>query len=97
MSLSRAAIEGVLISHGMSYDEINRALAPSPQIIRNAQELEALDPDTLLINRDEDEGVLTARDLLSCGKIYRAEWLPAVKVAEGAHVRACREAPERDA
>ncbi|MGV0870050.1 hypothetical protein [Corynebacterium kalidii] len=96
MGLSHAAIEGVLISHGMSHDEINRALAPSPQIIRTAQELEALDPDTALA-LPTGGLIQTARELIDFMEVTaHSLCLPAVKVAEGAHLRACREALERD-
>lgn len=70
----------------------------APQIIRTVEELEALDPDMVLLNRNEDEdeseGVLTVQELLSCGKIYRAKWLPAVVVAPAEQVRAARKALE---
>ncbi|MGP9622551.1 hypothetical protein ACT3S7_06170 [Corynebacterium sp. AOP34-AQ2-28] len=61
-------------------------LAPDPQIIRTPAELEALDPDTLVL----DAAGYTVRYGSQVGR-----WdLPAVVVASGEHVRACREALE---
>lgn len=70
----------------------NGLLIPAPQIISNMEELEALDPDMLLINRDED--TLTVQDLIRCGRVYRARWLPAVVVATADQVRAAQKAME---
>lgn len=58
-------------------------LAPAPQIIRTDDEYDALDPDSIVL---DDKGRV---------RLATSMWrLPAVKVAEGAHVRACREALE---
>ncbi|WP_291479840.1 hypothetical protein [Corynebacterium sp.] len=73
-------------------------LAPDPQIIRTPAELEALDPDTLiqppLTAFSEWPQIITAAVLLGAIRTWEGPWLPAVKVAEGAHLRACREALE---
>ncbi|MGP9622223.1 hypothetical protein ACT3S7_04480 [Corynebacterium sp. AOP34-AQ2-28] len=61
-------------------------LAPDPQIIRTPAELEALDPDTLLMSQGK-ACAWTARSLVGTD-------LPAVVVATAEHVRACREALE---
>lgn len=68
-------------------------LAPAPQIIRTPAELEALDPDTAI----EKLGTVirTARQAINvAGHWGVGAVLPAVVVASGEHVRACREALE---
>lgn len=61
-------------------------LAPAPQIIRTVEELEALDPDTLVL----DSAGYTVRYGSNLSK-----WdLPLALIREGAEVRACREALE---
>ncbi|MGP9720127.1 hypothetical protein [Corynebacterium sp. AOP40-4SA-5] len=61
-------------------------LAPTPQIIRTVEELEALDPDTLVL----DSAGYTVRYGSNLSK-----WdLPLALIREGAEVRACREALE---
>ncbi|MGP9760933.1 hypothetical protein [Corynebacterium sp. AOP12-C2-36] len=68
-------------------------LAPDLQIIRTPAELEALDPDTLV----EKPGTVTrtARQAINvAGHWGVGAVLPAVVVATGSHVRACREALE---
>jgi hypothetical protein len=59
-------------------------LAPDPQIIRTPAELEALDPDTLVL----DPAGYTVR----YGSQVNRWDLPLAIVREGAEVRACREA-----
>lgn len=80
-------------------DFINSHL--TPQIIRTVEELEALDPDTLiqppLTAFSEWPQILTAAGLLDAIRTWEGPWLPAVKITEGAHVRACREALEGEA
>lgn len=73
-------------------------ITPSPQIIRTVQELEALDPDTVVLpaNHRFPE---SAESLLYMFKDPFADEyvdipLPAVVVASGERVRACREALE---
>lgn len=64
-------------------------LAPTPQIIRTVEELEALDPDTLVL----DSAGYTVRYGSNLSK-----WdLPLAIIREGAEVRACREALEGEA
>lgn len=68
-------------------------LAPAPQIIRTPADLEALDPDTWLVLGDGTQ--ITAVML----RMYihhhgSGRFLPAVVVASGEHVRACRKALE---
>lgn len=68
-------------------------LAPEPQIIRTVAELEAAwacDPFAVLIGRTGD--VVLAREIVDYEMTNLTAWLPAVKVATGEHVRACREA-----
>ena len=68
---------------------------PAPQIIRTPAELEALDPMTVVYTPKRDTPVCAGDflDDIRHDPDY-ADDLPAVKVAEGAHVRACREALE---
>ncbi|MGN0097205.1 MAG: hypothetical protein ACI38U_14220 [Corynebacterium sp.] len=63
-------------------------LTPAPQIIRTPAELEALDPDALLMTQDGNIFYAAAK-----GRLFEHD-LPAVVVASGEHVRACREALE---
>lgn len=73
-------------------------LTPAPQIIRTVEELEVLNPDTLiqppLTAFSELPQILTAAGLLDAIRTWEGPWLPAVKITEGAHVHACREALE---
>lgn len=75
-------------------------LAPAPQIIRTAQELDALDDDTLLSTVAEHDRGDLARSARMIRRCYLTDdedqaWpLPAVVVASGAHVRKCRETLE---
>lgn len=70
-------------------------LAPAPQVIRTAEELEALDPDTVLVR---DVGLVNS----AAGIVYqikfqtfgRSSIFPSVVVATGESVRAAREALE---
>ena len=68
-------------------------LAPDVQVIRTAEELEALDPDAVTIN---NAGAIERVDnwLGESGKSYPlSKWhLPAVVIATGEQVRAAREA-----
>lgn len=83
-------------------DRTAAALTPTPQIVHTVEELEALDGDTLLSTVSENDlGGLarSASHILACyGTQLRNnpdQWpLPAVVVATGEHVRACREALE---
>lgn len=68
-------------------------IAPAPQVIRTADDIEALDPDSWLVLGDGTQ--ITAVML----RMYihhhgSGRFLPAVVVATGSHVRACREALE---
>ena len=83
--------QAVRIVHNLSVDGL---LAPSPQVIRTVEELEALDPDTV---------VWPARHYgpYPVGTIVPdpldPDWtppLPAVVIRDGAGVRAAREALE---
>lgn len=58
------------------------------QIIRTTQELEALDPDTIIV---EQGGSMTA---LAAMRIGPGWFLPAVVLATGEQVRAARKALE---
>lgn len=64
-------------------------LAPTPQIIRTPAELEALDPDTALL----DDGTVVFVEEVVGNKYWKVAF-PAVVVASGERVRACREALE---
>lgn len=80
---------------GMTEDEIvdrlsdDGLLAPTPQIIRTPAELEALDPDTALL----DDGTVVFVEEVVGNKYWKVAF-PAVVVASGERVRACREALE---
>lgn len=77
---------------------IEGLLAADPQIIRTPAELKALDPDTILqpplTAFSEWPQILTAAGLLGAIRTWEGPWLPTVKVAEGAHLSACRDALE---
>lgn len=68
-------------------NEVRRLEAPVPQIIRTVEELEALDPDTVVML--DRFGTLTTADCLP-----HSHNLPAVVVATGEQVRAARKALE---
>lgn len=72
----------------------------APTIIHTVEDLEALDPDTLiqplLSELNEWPQILTATGLLSAIRAWEGPWLPAAKVAEGAQVRAARKALEEE-
>ena len=72
-------------------------LAPEPQIIHTADELAALDPDTVLMTTDFFDPLTPVWDWLD-GKGNPARGtengLPAVVIATGEHVRAARQALE---
>lgn len=76
-------------------NEVRDLEATSPQIIRTPAELEALDPMTVVYTPKGDTPVCAGDflDDIRYDPDY-ADDLPAVKVAEGAHLRACREALE---
>lgn len=73
---------------------------PAPQIIRTVDELEALDPDTLVCSvghNDHGDLARAARYILFAygDALPPGRWpLPAVVVASGGQVRACWEALE---
>lgn len=73
-------------------------LVPDPQIIRTAQELDALDPDTVVQPPQNEQGewprAISAESLQWAMRTWNWKPFPAVVVAEGEHVRACREALE---
>ncbi|WP_312979574.1 hypothetical protein [Corynebacterium sp.] len=75
-------------------------IEPAPQVIHKPAELEALDPDTLLSTVAENDHGDLARSARMIRKCYLTDdntpaWpLPAVVVATGEYVRACREALE---
>ncbi|WP_420100163.1 hypothetical protein [Corynebacterium sp.] len=87
--------QAVQIVHNLSVDGL---LAPAPQIIRTPAELEALDPDTViqppLTEFSEWPRTMTPEVMRYYISTFEGSWFPAVKVAEGAHLRACREALE---
>jgi hypothetical protein len=87
------AVDEALLNIGMTINEI-RALTgnPAPQIVRTPAELEALDPDTVL-SPLLGTIVLYPREVRDFMEVAR-DCLPAVVVASGEHVRACREALE---
>ncbi|WP_312981021.1 hypothetical protein [Corynebacterium sp.] len=75
--------------------EANDLLAPEPQIIRTPAELEALDPDAAFL---DSAGEISLGSDYHDGGYDEKDWyhsdLPAVVVASGEHVRACRKALE---
>lgn len=71
----------------------------TPRIIRTVEELEAEDPDSLLIDSDREESFasrmqMSIRTLGEESMYYYA--LPAVVIREGAEARAAQEALEKD-
>ena len=70
----------------------------APTIIHTVKELQALDPDTLiqplLSELSEWPQIRTATGLLAAIRVWEGPWFPAVKVAEGAQLRAARKALE---
>ncbi|MEJ6549867.1 hypothetical protein PQI66_09955 [Corynebacterium sp. USCH3] len=83
------------------HDIITRELriTPAPQIIRTPAELEALDPETIVQRPPQYPGQHSrtehASDLLYIVQRWGTDkHLPAVVVASGERVRACREALE---
>lgn len=76
-------------------ERLRRAVdAPdTPTIIRTAEELEALDPDTLLSPREALPMTWQPRDLLRF-KMQGGAPLPAVVITNGEQVRAARKALE---
>lgn len=69
-------------------------LAPDVRIIRTQEELEALDPDTLVVSDDNGEAYY-AKSLTGL-HVKTYFYVPAVVIASGAQVRAAREAMEKD-
>lgn len=69
-------------------------LAPAPQIIRTAEELEELDPETVIEDWHEDAWILlhVPRDDEGISRNWCEQSLPAVVLATGESVRAAREA-----
>ena len=71
-------------------------LAPEPQIIRTREELEALDPDTLLTTRGMVSSlpleILWHLDSPPESVLYPSDLLPAVVVATGNQSRAAQQA-----
>ena len=67
-----------------------------PRIIRTVEELQALDPDTLLNLSDIDGYLVPASELLMSIRIsdIHLTSLPAVVIRDGAGVRAARKALE---
>ena len=73
-------------------------LAPAPQIIRTAEELEALeleDADAVVL-ASEAGAVRTVRALAAMHRLGSVWGLPAVVIATGAQARAAREAMEEE-
>lgn len=88
------AVDDALLNIGMTINEI-RVLTgdPAPQTISTVEELGALDPDTVVLDGvGEIYPVRYYLDADDDEKMIYERYLPAAKVAEGAHVRACREA-----
>lgn len=71
---------------------------PAPQIIRTVEELEALNPDTVLIDRDGEESFAFRMQAsirnLGTESMYHDSF-PAVVIRDGAQVRAARKALEK--
>lgn len=68
-----------------------------PQIIRTVEELEALDPDTLLLDGVGEGFLYFVRHYFAGDKVDRAiyqRYLPAVVITPAAQVRAARKALE---
>ena len=85
-TMGAGALAEAILEHRAEWD--------TPRIIRTVEELEALDPDTLVKLGDD-------REIAYVGKILNTRrllgWrpnLPAVVICEGAQVRAAREALE---
>lgn len=70
-------------------------LAPTPQIIRNREELEALDPDTVL-TAFRDDGVDVIFRAWDAWQNDDTAHFPAVVICGGAEVRTAREALEEE-
>lgn len=69
-------------------------LMPDVQVIRTVEELEALDPDSLLVT--VGGSVHDSRNTLYWIKFAGLNYLPAILVTTGAQVRAAREAMEQE-
>lgn len=93
------------MEHGKTHDQIvdmldaDGLLTPAPQVIRTVEELEALDPETIVQRRPQYPGQYsrteTAGDLAYVVRRWGATThLPAVVVATGEQVRAARKALE---
>ena len=72
-------------------------LMPDARVIRTAEELEALDPDTCTLDKFGDFDFAKAW-IDEDGKMFvgHVDFLPAVVFATGAQVRAAREAMEEE-
>lgn len=73
-------------------------LMPAPQIIRNLQELEALDPDTVIQPPLDDLGVwprtMTPEVMRHFVSKFEGSWFPAVVIVPADQVRAAYKALE---
>lgn len=71
-------------------------LAPEPHIIRTIEQLEALDPDAVLLDRHGDTDPVSG--WLGVGAIVdMTRYMPASVIATGEQVRAARKALEDEA
>lgn len=88
------AVDDALLNIGMTINEI-RALTgdTTPTIIRTVEELEALDPDTVLMIEGAEAMTWEPRDLIRF-KLQGGSPFPAVVVTTAEQVRAAREALE---
>lgn len=86
--------------HPLQVEKITRLLkmkgliAPDMQIIRTQKELEALDPDTVVISAENGASYYVKNLTERHTKTFL--YVPAVVIATGAQVRAAREAMELD-
>jgi hypothetical protein len=72
---------------------------PDPQIIRSVEELEALDPDTVVMDGDTTGGLYFVRQYRDADwyeKGVYERYLPAVVIREGAEVRAANKALNKE-
>lgn len=100
------AAQGILQSTACTATEVSQALAaeghltPAPQIIRTVEELEALDPDTVMQPPLDELGLwpnaMSARSLKWSMRTWDLKYLPAVVIVPGEQVRAARKALEKE-
>ena len=89
------------ILHGKTHDQIvdmldtDGLLMTDPQVIRTVEELEALDPDTVL-NAFRDDGVDVIFRAWDVWQNDDTAHFPAVVIRNGAEVRAARKALEKE-